>query len=240
MGFLKRLVLLCAVLSACTSVYAAPFSGNIIFNNSADSSIGPKEANFSNFFRDKGEFHYWNKFKPLNMLSGSELFDPKKKSSKLDPTTKSSPSVYSISLTQNSIEDTANKTWEQMHKENSNRADFLYAYAMYLKSTNEFAQALESLDRAIAIDPNYALGYYLKGDIYRQIGRYKEALWSYIATIKINPYCTDAYFNIAKMFEEYNQYEEALEFYSFAYATSPSDIEIRNSIIRLQRQIAKI
>lgn len=174
------------------------------------------------------------------MLSESEMFYAAKKSApkRISSSVKKAPQMYNISLVNNTVAEVAQRSWESLFEENQNRADFLYGYAMYLKSTKEYRRALLNLDRALKIDPNYALGYFLKGDIYRELGNYKEAVLAYVATVKINPHCTDAYFNIAKMFEEYDQIELALDYYRFAYMTNPKDIEIRDSIIRLKRQLA--
>lgn len=234
---LSGLVLFFALL-LCTSgncCYAA-FFGNVVFDSDISGSIEAREDNFKNYLSQKGEFYFWNGFKPLNMISDSEVYYPQKNKN-ITPLMQSIPGVYNISLVQNSVSQAAQKSWEELFLENKNRADFLYAYAMYLKTSQDYRSALSILDRAINIDPNYALGYFLKGDIYRLVGEYKKAVLAYISTIKINPYCTDAYFNIAKIFEEFNQIELALDYYRYAYSVSPNDIEIRNTIIRLQRSV---
>ncbi len=81
------------------------------------------------------------------------------------------------------------------------------------------------------------MGHFLKADILRMLGNFKEAAREYLATLEINPYCTDAYYNIAKMLEIYGKEDLALSYYQMAYVVSPNDLEIRNSILKLNKKL---
>jgi|GEM_PF-1434618 len=246
MGYFKKaLIILLLILSiGSLQISAEPVSLSVkinydrIENTDIIQETPSIEGGFGSFITNKGEFHFWKKFKPLNMLSNNELFFAGIRKSKIAPTREEAPGVYNISLVQSTATRVAQRSWEDLYIENANRADFLYAYAMYLKTLQDYSKALAVLERVTAVDPDYALGHFLKGDIYRYLGQYKNAVLSYVATININPYCTDAYFNIARIFEDFSQFELALDYYRSAYMTNPKDIEIRNSILRLQKQLA--
>ncbi|MCK5428796.1 MAG: hypothetical protein KAI94_04955, partial [Anaerolineales bacterium] len=51
----------------------------------------------------------------------------------------------------------------------------LYVDAMMLKELNEQDKALVKLDAALALDPKFALGYSLKGDIYQMGADYEKS-----------------------------------------------------------------
>lgn len=184
---------------------------------------------------------YFFRFKPLNMLSSGELVLKKyteKKNFALNQTV-SIPSVYNISFAKGGEADFQSNTpnIEELIKKHPNRPEYIYAYAIKLRDEKKYDAAIFQIDRALNLDNEYALGHFLKGDILRMMGKFKEASKEYLITIGINPYCTDAYFNIAKMLEVFGKNELALNYYEMAYAVSPNDLEIRNQILKLNRKI---
>ncbi len=206
---------------------------NVIYKSSINFVDIPK-INYS-------DLGYFFRFKPLNMLSSGELVLKKyteKKDFAINQTV-SIPSVYNISLENggelNFGENPA--SIEDLIKKNPNRPEYLYAYAIKLRDEKKYDAAIFQIDKALSFDNEYALGHFLKGDILRTMGKFKEASREYLITIGINPYCTDAYFNIAKMLEVFGKDDLALNYYEMAYAVSPNDLEIRNQILKLNRKI---
>ena len=184
---------------------------------------------------------YFFRFKPLNMLSSGELVLKKyteKKNFAFNQTV-SAPSVYNISFAKGGEADFQSSALniEELIKKNPNRPEYIYAYAIKLRDEKKYDAAIFQIDKALNLDNEYALGHFLKGDILRMMGKFKEATKEYLMTIAINPYCTDAYFNIAKMLEVFGKNELALNYYEMAYAVSPNDLEIRNQILKLNRKI---
>lgn len=182
---------------------------------------------------------YFIKYTPLNLLSSNDLYYIKKKNKNLTPISPmaSTPSVYNIALNTQSSSASGIKNIEQLVKENPNRPEFLYGLALQYKKEQKYNLAVQTAQKALNINPTYALGHFLMGDILRETGNYKEATREYLATIEINPYCTDAYFNIGKIMELYNRNDIALNYYKMAYSTNPKDIEIRNIIIKLEKNL---
>ncbi len=184
---------------------------------------------------------YLIRFKPLNMLSSAELVLKKYTEKKnFAPNQMTSiPSVYNISFENGGEVNLGENpsSIEDLIKKNPNRPEYLYAYAIKLRDEKKYDAAIYQIDKALGFDNEYALGHFLKGDILRTMGRYKEASREYLITVEINPYCTDAYFNIAKMLEVFGKDDLALNYYEMAYAVSPNDLEIRNQILKLNRKI---
>lgn len=222
------------VISAGTSVdYIKDVDENVIYASPIDFADMPK-INYS-------DIGYFFRFKPLEMLSNGELVLKKyteKKNFALNQTV-STPSVYNISLAKNGETNFQSDALniEELVKKNPNRSEYIYAYAMKLRDEKKFDAAIFQIDKALNMDDEYALGHFLKGDVLRMMGKFKEASKEYLITIEINPYCTDAYFNIAKMLEISGKNELALNYYEMAYTVSPNDLEIRNQILKLNKKI---
>lgn len=186
---------------------------------------------------------YFLKFKPVNMLSNNELyFQKKNKRNNKTIGHNIAPSVYNISFSNNGEIDFDDNSIgiEELIKKHPNRVEYIYAYAIKLKKEEKYNEALSQIDKALKFDNNYALGHFLKGDILRILGNFKEAAREYISTLQINPYCTDAYFNIAKMLEVYGRDDLAISYYQMAYVVNPNDIEIRNSILKLSKKLGML
>jgi len=210
-------------------------NGSIIYSPSVDFSRLPN----INYF----DLGYFVKYKPLNMLSSGEIALIKPGVRKNFHTNYgAAPSVYNISFENGGELNFQNETCtiEELVRRNPKKAEYLYAYAVKLKNEGSFDASLNQIDKALDIDYNYALGHFLKGDVLREAGRFKEASREYFITLQINPYCTDAYFNIAKMLEINGNIDLALNYYEMAYSVSPNDLEIRNQILKLSRKKASV
>jgi len=243
----KRIVLifLCAFLTQ--GVFAFPvINAGISIDKIKDvneDTIYTAPINFVDIPRiNYSDLGYLIKFKPLSMLSNGELTLKKYTEKKnFAPNIISAiPSVYNISFEKggelNFGENSS--SIEELVKKNPNRPEYIYAYAIKLRDEKKYDAAIFQIDRALGFDNGYALGHFLKGDILRTMGKFKEASREYLITIEINPYCTDAYFNIAKMLEIFGRDDLALSYYEMAYAVSPNDLEIRNQILKLNKKLS--
>lgn len=214
--------------------YVKDINDSVIYKSSYD-FIGIPDIQYS-------DLGYFIKFKPSNMLSSSELFINKRNKKNLAAGHRSAPSVYNISFSNNGavdFEDTSLSV-EELIKKYPKRAEYIYAYAIKLRNEEKYEESLMQIDKALQFDNSYALGHFLKGDILRILGNFKEAAREYFATLQINPYCTDAYFNIAKMLEIYGREELAISYYKMAYFVDPNDLEVRNSILKLNKKLGMI
>lgn len=214
--------------------YVKDINESVIYKSSFD-FVDIKDIKYS-------DLGYFIKFKPSNMLSNSELSFYKKDKRQIAYGQRLAPSVYNISFSNNGEVDfdDENLSIEELIKKHPNRPEYIYAYAIKLKNEERYEESLDEINKALKFNNNYALGHFLKGDILRILGNFKEAAREYFATLQINPYCTDAYFNIAKMLEVYGNEELALSYYQMAYVIDPNDLEIRNSILKLNRKLGML
>ncbi len=145
----------------------------------------------------------------------------------------SAPLEYEVSLGVGSVEgkDNSMNTIEYLIQKDPNNRELLFAYSIQLKKENKLTEALQAAQKAVDIDPDYALGHFLKGDILRQMAKFKEAVDEYLYTTQINPYCADAYYNIAKILEILDDRDLAFDYYKMAYQANPNDKELMNIIM---------
>ncbi len=172
------------------------------------------------------EVAYFKDFRPLNMLCAKNTYNIKKPVEKVANYQKI-PTQYNLSLNPRNIAAAAKITPAY---------DELFSKALSLKSQEKYKDALEAINLALAENSLSVEGHFLKADILRLCGNFKESVFEYTLAINIDPCCTDAYYNIAKILENSDKKELALEYYRYAYTTKPDDYEIRNIILSYEKQ----
>ena len=83
------------------------------------------------------------------------------------------------------------------------------------------AEALESYDRALALQPNSAATVIDRGNILQQLGRFAEALESYDRVLALKPDFAEAWLNRGNTLQQLGRFAEALESYDRALAVRP-------------------
>ena len=72
---------------------------------------------------------------------------------------------------------------------------FFGKYSNKLSELGRYEEALEAYDRAIELQPDYALIWWYKGVVLNELGRYEEALESYDRIIELKPDFGTALYN---------------------------------------------
>jgi tetratricopeptide (TPR) repeat protein/S1-C subfamily serine protease len=80
----------------------------------------------------------------------------------------------------------------------------------------KYELALSDYNKAININPNFALAYYNRGLLYSDQKKYDLALSDYDKAIEINPNYADAYYNRGNLYYDLQKYDLALSDYSKA------------------------
>jgi tetratricopeptide (TPR) repeat protein len=121
---------------------------------------------------------------------------------------------------------------------NKEAALTVYMQSQDLYQADEYVQALQLIDSALAINQNFAQFYQLKGDILRKLARYDSALVSYLAAISQRSNYTEVYISIAEIYHQQNHFHESVRYYRKALAVdttlTPLYLEIVNNYISLQ------
>lgn len=78
--------------------------------------------------------------------------------------------------------------------------DYKYYTNLGITKTNEqkFDEAIEALDKAIELNPDYPLAYFSKGIVFHNLNTLQVAYENYTKAIEKNHNMTDAYFNRAQ------------------------------------------
>ncbi len=125
-------------------------------------------------------------------------------------------------------------------KGDTTRAELLYTHVLALDPVHvkalqglslllyraaQFDTAVESLNRALHIEPDNALLFYDRAIVFQSQGHYKVAVQNYNLTLFLNPYYTNAYVDRGLCFEAESQPTAALLSYESALAVDPSFAE---------------
>ena len=69
--------------------------------------------------------------------------------------------------------------------------------------------AIESYDRALAIDPSFSIAYFTRGSAFEALGQYENAAESFRAMISLQPDFVDAWIDQGRALQELEKYPEA-------------------------------
>ena len=91
---------------------------------------------------------------------------------------------------------------------------------------SELVSKIKRYDKLILSKPNYAEGYFNRGVLFLQLGRFKEAIKDYDRAIQIKHNYADAFNNRGIALQELGQLEQALENYDRAIQINPNYAEV--------------
>ena len=91
---------------------------------------------------------------------------------------------------------------------------------------SELVSKIKRYDKLILSKPNYAEGYFNRGVLFLQLGRFKEAIKDYDRAIQIKPDYADAFNNRGIALQELGQLELAIESYDRAIQIKPDYAEV--------------
>jgi protein O-mannosyl-transferase len=85
----------------------------------------------------------------------------------------------------------------------------------------DYKNAKKSLDKSIELMPNVPMGYYNRGNVYKELDNYKAALEDYNKAISLNKTYMMAYFNRGVVRAKLGQYAAAIEDYNITLKDDP-------------------
>ncbi len=102
--------------------------------------------------------------------------------------------------------------------------DYKYYANLGISQTNckNYSEALDSLNKSIELNPDYALAYFSKGIIFHMRNELQAAYENYTKAIEKNPEMTDAYYNRAQ---------------SILAFENPDDNELEKALIDLEKAV---
>ncbi len=137
--------------------------------------------------------------------------------------------------TQNTAISSEHREYQELLAQNPERIEILYKYAQFLYTKRSYNDAISVLNKIIQKDDSFVLASYTLGNIYFDMGEYKNAIKANLAVIAKNPYCSDAYFNIASSLEKLQKFSLAISYYQKCLALNASDTQAQNAVKRLEQ-----
>ncbi len=101
------------------------------------------------------------------------------------------------------------------------RIDAMLTRAATWQADGQTAKALADVDAVLAIDPNRARGFRIRGEIFRQNGKTEAAFQALNQAIKLEPDNADGYDNRGNVFNNTGKYDRAIEDYNEALRLKP-------------------
>lgn len=92
-----------------------------------------------------------------------------------------------------------------------------------LKNLGRYGEALQLVDQAIALDPNFSTAYLQQGRIFRNMGRLDDAIASFDKALVIDPDYALVWLNKGLTLADKRQYENAIQLYERFIAAEAND-----------------
>lgn len=115
---------------------------------------------------------------------------------------------------------TDSQQYDEMCK-NIAEAEQCVEMALSLALCGKHEQALNTINRALELDPQFAEAYNKKGDCLYKLGRIEEALEAYKKSQEIDPDLQNNYFDLGKTYLLLKDYENSLENFKKANSMKP-------------------
>jgi len=104
----------------------------------------------------------------------------------------------------------ASPSWARTSPDRRDEAQRYFRLSQVQFDQGKTMQAIESVDKALRLDPENAEAHYLLGYIRYQQSEYKPAEKEFRKAIKINTYFTDAHNHLGLVYREMKEYDKAL------------------------------
>jgi type IV pilus biogenesis/stability protein PilW len=104
----------------------------------------------------------------------------------------------------------ASSVWAKTSTEKKDESQRYYRLSQVQFEQGKTMQALESMNKALKLDPHNAEAHYFLGFMRYQQSEYKPAEKEFRRAIKLNPYFTDAHNHLGLVYREMKEYDKAL------------------------------
>ena len=110
-----------------------------------------------------------------------------------------------------------------------NEADSYNNQASVHYQKGEYDQAIDDLDEALRLNPEYAEAYNNRGIAYFSKREYDQAIADYNEALRLNPELVEAYNNRGLAYHDQGEYNQAVADYNEALRLNPEDAEAYNN-----------
>jgi predicted TPR repeat methyltransferase len=117
--------------------------------------------------------------------------------------------------------------------------EILHFYGILAHRKGKDDLAVEAIEKAIAIAPNYADAYNSLGNIHNKAGKPEKAVDAYRRAIELNPDNVAAHNNIGTVLKDLERFEEAAEAFAKAIELMPDNAELYRNFGNVFRKQGK-
>ena len=89
--------------------------------------------------------------------------------------------------------------------------DYRHRAEYYAWSRHKYEKAVELLKEAVRIDPDFASGYFVLGNVYQQMDEYELVIEAFENVLRINPNDSGAFNNLTGAYDQLGRFDESLE-----------------------------
>lgn len=114
---------------------------------------------------------------------------------------------------------------EQWKKQEKAEAEVFYIYAYSKIWVKNYDEIIENLYKAIELNPDYAIAYFMLGFVYNSLKGYEKAKIYYEKAIALKPDYSGIYYNLAIVYYNLKEYQKALVNYEKAVELNSNDVD---------------
>ena len=112
----------------------------------------------------------------------------------------------------------------------------LYADGMLAVRQGKYQQALQKLQRAVALKPDYAIAHAAIGTIYLQLGDFPESEKAFTFALNIDPNLIQAEANLAVLYTKTERLNDAIRVYQSLIRRQPESLQVQLGIASAYQQ----
>jgi len=120
--------------------------------------------------------------------------------------------------------------YQKIIDKNKNNFQLFFLLGTSFLQTKNYFKAINNLDSAIRLNPNYADSYNNKGIALAEINKYSDAIINYEKAIKVNKHLFNAYINKGVALKNLKKYEKAIETLNLSIKLNPKNPEVYNNL----------
>ncbi len=134
--------------------------------------------------------------------------------------------------------DVTAKIWGEWNDSGSATVNLLLEWARDAMHSRRYPAALDFLDRATTIAPNYAEGWNKRATLHYHMGNYKKSMSDITRVLALEPRHFGALAGMASILEETGEDEQALDVWRRLLEFYPADRQAQDRVVELSEKIA--
>jgi tetratricopeptide (TPR) repeat protein len=129
--------------------------------------------------------------------------------------------------------------YQQVLDQQANHPGALHMLGLLKYQSGDKQGAVELIERAITVKPDFADAYTNAANIYAELGQMENAIIKYQQALKIEPNLHEVHYHLATVYLTLQRLDEARAHYEKAISINPNFVEARNKLTEIQQIISR-